>query len=514
MNNPDLVLMIIQNTKRASRPGADVKKVSKVAAEKNPEMYKLTPNFIKTQMPMEMFLEWVSKGKRLFIMTINPFPYFPNHIDREPKDDVDHVMLSRGDKHVSQSELGSIEFITDAFEAMDTLNSSPSMGNKIPFHLGMNGWYYAKDFKAGASQNQAHAHLLRERFPVEHAPVTVIEEINGVKIGHLADPENGPGLVLEANRDNLSSLIQKTHAALSLITAKGDSFNILAFPVGEGYRVVIADKVVGVPTNNWFQNEFAFTESCGRAIIADDPRKVFKFTDAQTNEFKAIDQDNKSAMVQWVKDENEKGNLTINPELFNKALADIVSVSAPPEEIEALARQLVNNTDTRAPPGDSTGKSSLGEIYGGNNQTSGMPIILAFLNIPLISQTIGVLDPSVAVQCIAAVPWMLILGVLGGVVLVAIMEGFLLSLFFWKKTIKLDEQEGIDYLLGSGLAHRTMAKILFVIARNSESQEVARIAVRHLVAPWRNFGFETDWNDLISAFKGKNGLPWPMKFGI
>jgi hypothetical protein len=350
MRDPDLVLMIIQNTKRASRPGADVKKVSKFEAENNLEMYKLTPNFIKTQMPLEMFLEWMSKGKRLFFMTINPFPYFPNHIGRDPKNDVDHVMLSRGDKHVSQSELGSIEFLTDAFEAMETLNSSPEMGDKIPFHLGMNGWYYGKDFKAGASQNQAHAHLLRERFPVEHAPVTVIEETSGVKIGYLADPENGPGLVLEANRDNFSSLIQKTHEALNLITKKGDSFNILAFRVGDGYRVIIADKVVGVPTNDWFQNEFAFTESCGRAIIGDDPRKVFEFTATQSVEFEEIDPDNKTVIVKWVKDKVSQGELGVHPGLMEKARQDILSVSASREEIEELAKRLISDATSRNTP--------------------------------------------------------------------------------------------------------------------------------------------------------------------
>ncbi len=354
-NDPNNVLIIVQNTKRSSRPGAGVTRVTRQEAEANPDMYKFTPNYVMAQMPLELVMDWTSTGKRDYFFTLNPFPYFPNHENTPPTDDVDHVMFSRGDKHVPQSELSSMEFLSDAFEAMTALNSSDQLKEKVPFHLGLNGWYNkAGTHKAGASQNQAHGHFMRERFPVEHAPVTWLTEDNEVKIGHLADPENGPGLVLEASLDNLSDLVEMVHKALDEIQKKGNTFNLLAFPVEEGYRVIIADKVGGVPTNEWFQNEFAFAESCGRAFMADDPRKVFNFTNDQSKAFNEIDPNNKSEMVKWVVDNYSQ--LQVHPDLLEKARKDIQSVSAPPHEILDLINQLLpSSKHSRGPPPSTRG---------------------------------------------------------------------------------------------------------------------------------------------------------------
>lgn len=363
MDNPETVLIINQNTKRASRPGGTVTKVSEISANNNLEMYKFTPNYVKAQLPIELYSEWRSKAKQLWIFTCNPFPYFPNHLNRTPKHDVDHIMISRGDKHVPQAEISSLESITDVFEAMDELNSSPKMKGKIPFHLGINGWYYGKDFKAGASQNHAHAHLLRERFPVQHAPIKITGTTNGVQIGILADPENGPGLVLEASRGNLNALIKTTHEVVSRITAKSHSFNILAIPINGGYRVIIADKIGGVPTHR-FQNEFAFAESCGRIIMGDDPRKVFKFTDQQMSSFNEIDPTNKPAIIKWVQSEYADGNLTVDSDLYNETRADIRSVSAPPDEIMALAKEVFLSQNTSRGPPHSSNETLVQRIGG------------------------------------------------------------------------------------------------------------------------------------------------------
>jgi hypothetical protein len=498
LNNPDFVLMVVQNTYRSTRPGAAVVRVSREEAENNPDMYKLTPNFIKTQMPMELYLEWESSDNTLYFFTVNPFPYFPNDKNRDPSDDVDHIVFSRGDGYVPQSEIYSLGFLTGAFEAMDSMNLSSEVEGQTPVHVGMNGWYYGK-VKAGPSQIQAHAHFMRERFLVEHAPVVGISENSGVRIGHLGDPENGPALVLETGRENLAALIQKTHEALLLITAKGHSFNVLSFPVGDGYRVLIADKIGGVP-QHWFENEFAFSESIGRAGIGDNVKKVRKFTEKQSDEFDKIDGKDKAAIVQWVK--NNSKDLQVHPDLFQNFRKDILSVSVSDAEIVALAKQLAEKKYDTGPPTSGTPDGTPDEVNKNpQGQLNGMPILLAFLNFSAIDQAVNILDPSFFISVIAAVPWSLILGAIGIFVLVGIFEILILASLLWNRTKEEDEKEGIFSLLGSGIAHRVMAKILFVIARDTESEDVARIAVHHLVVPWRNLEFNANFQELRNRFK-------------
>src|SRR3989338_148926 len=80
--------------------------------------------------------------------------------------------------------------------------------DRYGFRASINGWYYSKAEnapKAGASQSQAHAQLLRFTFPIERAPMRFRRQVGPVRVFTLADTERpdvdgwGTGIALETD---------------------------------------------------------------------------------------------------------------------------------------------------------------------------------------------------------------------------------------------------------------------------------------------------------------------------
>ncbi|MBK8869552.1 MAG: phosphoglycerate kinase [Elusimicrobia bacterium] len=362
LHNSQTLLAAIQNPDRAKRSGSEPGK-TKEDAEKDPGMRVLTAESILNMFPLEVFLVWKSKSGTEWWGTGNRAAYYSNDPSGNPLEQVDHVTFSSSADGKSQSEIGSLDTFRDLMEFLTLINSSNDLVSRPKFRFGGNSWYAKNkdksgaDFKAGASQNVRHAHALRVIFPVEHAPRRMLGQVQNVEIGVLADPENGPGLVLEADSAHLEDLTQVAHRTIEDIIERGHAYNFIIVPAESGFRIFIGDKIQGVPDVR-FKNESAFAE-LGRLMIIDPPELFYQLTPDQMEEIEKLakeakEQNKKLNLSPWVKKEKKVGRLeVVDPNLFQDSLAALRSVSVPPQEIADLAGRILSSIpDTRAPPGE------------------------------------------------------------------------------------------------------------------------------------------------------------------
>ncbi|MBL0058346.1 MAG: hypothetical protein IPP35_04405 [Elusimicrobia bacterium] len=363
-------MVAIQNTDRAKRPGlggagpsvADAR-TPRRKAEENPAMYVLQPDYIKDHFGKEMWLRWRSQGDRVWWFTCNPFPIWPYDSTHGPLDQFYHAIFSRGDGNVPQTFMDSKEAIRDVLEALGEINASDDLQGKEGVRGAINGWFYGDHFKAGASQNQAHAHFLRFPFPLERAPTREVGRAGTVTVS-VVDDGLGTGLVLEADENHKDALALQAHLAVQAITAKGHSFNLLLVPTNGRIRIFVADKIAGVPKKGEevdplvpknFENEWAFSEF-GRAYVIDDPSRFYLLDHAQFSVL-ADGANNPAALVKgWKAD----GRAAVDPTLGARIRLAVQSIHAPPEEVEELALTLVRSWEE---PGRSNGRlNDLGPV--------------------------------------------------------------------------------------------------------------------------------------------------------
>jgi phosphohistidine swiveling domain-containing protein len=363
--NSETVLAAIQNPDRAKRSGSEPGK-TRDAAEKDPEMRVLTAESILKKFPLEVFFVWKSKSGTEWWGTGNRAAYYSNDPNGNPLEQVDHVTFSSSVDGKSQSEIGSLETLRDLMDFSTVINSSNDLVGRPKFRLAGNSWYAKNkdkkgaEFKAGASQNVRHAHALRVIFPVEHAPRQMVGKVQNVDVSVLSDPDNGPGLVLEADFVHLGDLIQVAHRAIGNIVERGHAFNYIIVPTESGFRIFIGDKIQGVPDVR-FKNESAFAE-LGRLMIIDPPELFYRLTPDQMAEIEKLakeaeEQNKKLNLSPWVKKEKKAGRLeVVDPNLFQDSLAALRSVSAPAQEILKLAEWLVHSPGrSRGPPPSAQG---------------------------------------------------------------------------------------------------------------------------------------------------------------
>jgi hypothetical protein len=336
--DPEILVAAIQNPARAKRPGSNLAGKSAEETNRDPNSYMLKAKNILNKFPLECFLSWKSGTDTEWWFTPNPAAYFPNDPEGDPRDQLNHMTFSQSVSGASQSELCSLSSLTDIFEALAKVNSSEENQGKGGFIAAGNGWFsQGSEIKAGASQNVAHAHFLRIFLPIEHAPRTQKGNVGPVSVSVLGDPENGPGLVLEATQENRDQLVKVLFDTIKDITDRGLSYNFIIRQTSNGFRVFVAEKVRGIPDRR-FTNEFAFIEF-GRIGIIDRPDLFKKLTDEQ----RAALKDPRTNLTEWLKNEKKAGRLgEVDPELFKDLRAAIVSVSATAEAIEDLAQRVLD----------------------------------------------------------------------------------------------------------------------------------------------------------------------------
>lgn len=344
--DPEILVAAIQNPARAKRPGSNLAGKSAEETNRDPNSYMLKAKNILNKFPLECFLSWKSGTDTEWWFTPNPAAYFPNDPEGDPRDQLNHMTFSQSVSGASQSELCSLSSLTDIFEALAKVNSSEENQGKGGFIAAGNGWFsQGSEIKAGASQNVAHAHFLRIFLPIEHAPRTQKGNVGPVSVSVLGDPENGPGLVLEATQENRDQLVKVLFDTIKDITDRGLSYNFIIRQTSNGFRVFVAEKVRGIPDRR-FTNEFAFIEF-GRIGIIDRPDLFKKLTDEQ----RAALKDPRTNLTEWLKNEKKAGRLgEVDPELFKDLRAAIVSVSATGEAIENLAQRILSVRSSRGPP--------------------------------------------------------------------------------------------------------------------------------------------------------------------
>lgn len=360
LENPSTVLGAIQNPDRAKRSGSE-RGISRETAEKAPGMRVLTAENILTLYPLELFLEWHATEGTEWWGTGNRTAYYSNDPEGDPLEQVDHVTFSSSVDRKSQSEIGSLGSFKNLMEYLTKINSSANLKNRPKFRFGGNSWYAnkknkeGKDFKAGASQNVRHAHALRVIFPIEHAPRKAIGQVQNVGVSVLADPENGPGLVLEADSSHVEDLAEVAYRTINDIIERGHAYNFIIVQTESGFRIFIADKINGLPSVRFF-NEMAFAEF-GRLLIVDDPTLFYLLTADQLAEIEKMTKEAKAKEINvnltpWVKKEKKANRLnTVDPQFFQDSLAALRSVSSPAEEIEALAQRLIQSSNrAQGPP--------------------------------------------------------------------------------------------------------------------------------------------------------------------
>jgi hypothetical protein len=133
-------------------------------------------------------------------------------------------------------------------------------------------------------------------------------------------------------------------------------------------------------------------------------------------------------------------------------------------------------------------------------------LLVLLLGLPIVANASSLVEnPSLPFLFLAALPWQAILGALGGAVLVGGLVLFYRAVFLSGGNVS-DEKEAIDHILGSGLPHRFTAPLLLHVAIHTEDEEVARLAVRPIIAPWRNLNLDLDQAKTRFTKMGWTGL--------
>ncbi|MGA2089947.1 MAG: hypothetical protein ABSH12_00605, partial [Endomicrobiales bacterium] len=342
-------LIVVFNIVRASRPARPSvarKDVLPAEVEASPGAYNLLPSHLARN-PLEMVALWKSPHGSVWGIETNQYPIWPYDTAKSESDQIDHVVISRADTQadgrdvrVGQAEMRSLENIRDVIEFQKQANASLPEGASR-YIAAVNGWFYSRKanaVKAGATQNHAHAQLLRAYFPLQNAPVKKIGSSDGIDVGVVNDEGWGSAIVLETDDTSLDALAAKMHDLLAAITAREHSFNYIVMPQNGRLRAYVFDRVLTMPEG--LSGEPAFCE-VSRAFVVDDPQIFFKLTDDQKREYMNLGNE-AVHHARWVEEHIVKGDLRLNTDFFNTARAALKTITAGKDETEQLARSIIN----------------------------------------------------------------------------------------------------------------------------------------------------------------------------
>jgi 3-phosphoglycerate kinase len=325
--------VIVHNPDRAKRPGAAYGQATREQAEADPNTRVISAESIRhsERLRLEMWLARETEKGRTYWGTANVAGYIPNDPTGNPDKQVDHLTYSRADKDIPQKELKSPEAIRDSLLTF----FRQKVKSRDALRVTGNGWFYG-DFKAGASQNILHNHLVRLIFVIENAKRLVTGKIGNITLGHIHDEEDARGLFFDIESEDdipeLTHILEKTY---DIITAKGHSFNFIIAPKeNRGARVFVGDKIAGVPVGI-FKNESAFAEF-GLVFINDDPSTVFDLSEEQ---IVALQDAN---VAEWVIKNWRNGSLKIRNDLEENCAKAIDLVSLSKEDYKKLAQQVLS----------------------------------------------------------------------------------------------------------------------------------------------------------------------------
>ena len=326
----EAVLVAIQNTARGKRPGAAKAGRPRLEEEGEQTPRDIIPGFMEYKYPLELWLSWYAPSGHSWRFTLNPFAIWPNNPNLPDDEQPYQCTVSRDDGRVYQREMAEADNLSDILHLFVRLNSSTAIRDKEKFRIGINGWYYldADDSpKAGATQSQAHAHIVRFPFPIEKAEVISRHMLGAVELSAVADPSFGTATVLEAEESEINSLLELSRSVIESSIFYGNSFNVLVTPGKPGYiKVFVFDRSLGI-AQPYFTNEWGFAEM-GRAIVIDDLTYFYELSSLQRSELESGDE----PVGVWLKRHKQEGDLTVKPALFTDIKQSLVKCTISEEE--------------------------------------------------------------------------------------------------------------------------------------------------------------------------------------
>jgi phosphohistidine swiveling domain-containing protein len=365
MPDNEVRFVVVQNSARAGRPGRAGGGQDDRVDPNGKLLQILRPKNVIENCPNEMYVEWKGPHGGTWWAMCNPFPIFPCEKGKPTFHQPYHVTFSRGDRDVDQPLVTSPENLAELLTFYGLLNRSLSLraSGAPAFRMGINGWYNSQSPRApkgGASQFQAHAHLISRAFSMESAKREKPSEQNiasGVEVSLRTRNEVGSALILESALDarQIERIVEKSQVALQRIKDKGDTFNILVSPLDdrcERISLHIADKVQGTPVPH-FDNEFAFCEVFGAPVV-DSIAKVYHlfpketiklqehvadFQNAKTDPEKAQAANN---LLAYAKNLKQNGRLNgVAPDLARRVEASLNQVCAPYHHMYEIAQAVL-----------------------------------------------------------------------------------------------------------------------------------------------------------------------------
>lgn len=363
-------IVILFNSGRARRPGGEsaqaktgpptVNLVDPVEVEARDSVKELRPARIALN-PLEMGVTWTSRHGTWAAYN-NKYPIFPRREGKNKNDQFNHFVLARADVKpdgsdviVPQQWMGSLEAIEDILDFQEMVNSSLPEGGK-PYTAGVNGWFYSNkkgSVRGGASQNHAHAQILRFPFPIAHAKTTPVGSVNGIDMSVLAEGALNTGIVLETDRGNRQALARMMYETIKKITSidadnTGRSFDYLVIPTADGKRLraFIFDRTASKPQfhgNEVLDGEPAYAE-LGDALIVSNPDHFFKNKLPPTVT-------TAPEVAEWVKTQSQealaRGIDALDTDYFSQAQEALRGATADAEEVGQIAAAVLAET-TRA----------------------------------------------------------------------------------------------------------------------------------------------------------------------
>jgi len=253
-------LIAIENPGRSQRPGQVTASPVRVRA-KDPGAMKLVPEVIKNDFSDQVWLEWEGLRGRKWWALYNPYAIFPPKQNAGDDEQPHHITLTRGDGRIYQSQIYQKDYLQDVLTFWTSLNESSGLQGKRQFRLGINGWYSSRKRrapKAGASQSQIHAQLVRFVFPIERAELARKRIVGPVLVSSLNDGW-GTGIVFEGSTKAKNIITRLAAQSIKDIIKRGNSFNVIGLP---GDKDQIKVFVIDRPLNTAppFTNELGYSE--------------------------------------------------------------------------------------------------------------------------------------------------------------------------------------------------------------------------------------------------------------
>ncbi|MDD5595760.1 MAG: PHP domain-containing protein, partial [Candidatus Omnitrophica bacterium] len=317
------VAVAIQNRGRGKRPGAAKAGGSRLTEEGEKSPRDIIPGHMEEKYPLELWLSWQAPSGQIWRFTLNPFAIWPNNPNLSDEEQPYQCTVSRGDARVYQREMGEADNLSDMLHLFLQLNHSTSILGREKFRIGINGWYYldADDSpKAGATQSQAHAHIVRFPFPIEKAELAPRYNVGAVNVSTLKDSAFGTATVLEAEEKELPSLLALSQKVVEACIFYGNSFNVLITPVNTPsyIKIFVFARRLGIP-QPYFMNEWGFAEM-GRAIVIDDLSYFYDLTEAQRQELSS----GQEKPDIWLRRHKLLADLKVKPTLFEDVKNSLV----------------------------------------------------------------------------------------------------------------------------------------------------------------------------------------------